>query len=85
MKINRMQCIRRMRSIRRMQYIRCVPSDKPDFASVDEAICAALPLLLPFIKRAYQAVKDRERESVDSSRQTTPHGVPRHLRGKRKQ
>jgi hypothetical protein len=79
MKINRMWCIRRMR------YIRCVASDKPDFASVDEAICAALPLLMPSIKRAYQAMKERERETLEASRRATPPTASRHPRGKRKQ
>jgi hypothetical protein len=32
-------------------------SDDPDFASVHDAIRAALPLLAPFIRRAYRAMQ----------------------------
>lgn len=87
MKTDQVWCIPRMWSIR------CVASDKadykavggPDYASVDEAICAALPLLMPFIKRTYQAMKERERQSRAASGRATPRPEPRQPRGKRKQ
>jgi len=63
----------------------CVSSEKPDFASVDEAIRAALPLLMPFIRRAYQEMKAREMDPAQGSCPATPHTAPDHPRGKREQ
>jgi hypothetical protein len=42
----------------------CVATEDPEFASGDEAITAALPLLMPFIRRAYREMRTRETDRL---------------------